>query len=93
MKIMAYAKWNLEDWDKVSKKNNAIQEERKKFPNRYPKPLSPPYHQGTGRIFRLYEGTEEQFANVVARWVPEMKWQLAAIFDGDDLEQALKRIK
>ena len=93
MKIMAYAKWDLKDWDKVSKKNTAIQEERKKFPNRYPKPLSVPYHQGTGKLIRLYEGTSEQFANLAARWVPELKWQFVTIFEGSDMEEALKRIK
>jgi hypothetical protein len=93
MKMIAYAKWNLNDRDKISKKNTAIQEERKKFPNRYPKPLSVPYYQGTGKLIRLYDGTHEQIANLAARWVPELKWQFVAIFEDSDMEEALKRIK
>lgn len=66
-----------------------IQEERKKFPDRYPKKLL--HQDGTpinyniagkaGRRFALYEGTEQQMINLAACWVPEMTWEFVPIFE------------
>ena len=92
MKAIGYAEYDLGDRDKVSKKNAAIQEERKKFHNRYPKGLSEVYYMDSGKLFRLYEGTEEQFANLMQRWVPEMSWHFVSIFTVSDGEEAAKRI-
>ena len=93
MKVIAYAKYDLKDADKVTKKNAAIQEERKKFPDRYPKPLSEVYYMETSKFFRLYEGTSEQFANIAARWVPEINFHFVSIHTISDSQEAMKRIK
>jgi hypothetical protein len=93
MKMLGYAKFDLKDWDSDFKKDAALHEERKKFPDRYPKQLCPDYFLETGKVFTLYEGTHEQFANLAAWWIPELNWQFVAIFEASDLQKALKRVK
>jgi hypothetical protein len=90
MKVIAYIEWCPEDAAKVTAKNNAIQEERKKFPDRYPKRLllqygTPIIFNISGRIgqgFGLYEGTDAQLRNLAARWIPEIKWTFKPILTG-----------
>jgi len=54
--------------DKTLTKNKQIQAERKQFPDRYLTRTSEGYFTQTGQSFRMYEGPEEQFTNLVARW-------------------------
>jgi hypothetical protein len=90
MKVIAYIEWRPEDAAKVTAKNNEIQEERKQFPDRYPKRLllqdgTPILFNIAGSIghgFGLYEGTEEQFWNLAVRWRPEVTWTFKPIFTG-----------
>jgi len=90
MKYIAYTEMNFEDVDKLIAKRDALQEERKKFPERYPKKLldqdgkhivfttSIPYGKG----FMLYEGNEEQLVNLAIHWMPELKLKYVPIFTG-----------
>lgn len=73
----------------LTKYNKEILAERKKYPNRYPKPLSPNYVFSIAEGFRLYEGTEEQLANLAKRWMPEIQMKYVGIFESVDLFEGL----
>jgi len=75
VKCIAYATLLTHDRAYFSKKNMEIQEERKKFPNRYPKRLIEPLWKTITEAIVIYEGTEEQFMNLSARWIPDIKFQ------------------
>ena len=89
MKYIAYFKMNPEDIDKVLAKYNVIQEERRKHPDMYPKPLSPNYSFSIEKGFRLYESTEEQLTNIIKRWIPEIKMTFVAIFNNIDIFEGM----
>ena len=93
MKAILYSEWNPEDLGKIVQKNREIQEERKKFPDRYPNPLSLAYTTRPGHSFRLYEGTEEQFINLATRWVPETKAEIVPIFESTMVFEAWEKLK
>ena len=75
MKCIAYATLLTDDREQVTKKNAVIQEERKQDPNRYPKRLVDPLWITISDGVIIYEGTEEQFMNLSARWIPELKFK------------------
>ena len=75
MKCIAYATLLTNDREKINKKNAVIQEERKKDPNRYPKRLVDPLWMTISDGVIIYDGTEDQFKNLSARWIPELKFK------------------
>ncbi len=90
MWFIGYTEWHGKDPDVHRAINDEIQEERKKYPDRYPKKLL--HQDGTpisftiacriGHGFNLYEASEEQLANLSARWFPEMTWKFVPIIKG-----------
>ena len=88
MKYIAYRDVSTDDPDVFRAKNNEIQEERKKYPDRYPKKLlsqdGTPIAGWTSarKGFQLYEATEEQLVNLAARWIPEMSHKFVALLEG-----------
>jgi len=89
MKYIAYFKCQPEDIDKIIVKNNEIQEDRRKHPDMYPKPLSPNYSFSSEKGFRLYESSEEQLINITKRWIPEIKITFVAIFKNIDIFEGM----
>jgi len=98
MKYIAYREVRTDVPGAFRAKNNAIQEERKKYPDRYPKKLL--FQDGTpigvwtsgSKGFNLYEATEEQMINLVARWIPETSWTFVAIYEGSKLGEAYDKL-
>jgi hypothetical protein len=95
MKFIGYWQSNSDDWDKMAAKNDAIQVERKQYPDRYPKKLR--YQDGSeiggrtgglGKGFVLYEGTEEQLINLAVRWWPEFSWTFVPMLDASMAQKA-----
>ena len=81
-----------EDAKKVTDKGKVIQEERKKFPDRYPKPLTPSYTMAVGKGVRLYEATEEQLIHLIAFWAPEGRWKFIPIFESTNVREAWNKM-
>ncbi|MEE8569772.1 MAG: hypothetical protein V3S97_02090 [Candidatus Bathyarchaeia archaeon] len=92
MKIIGYVEW-IGDMDEMIAKNNEIQEERKSFPDSYPMNISDGYFTQTGRSETLmYEGTEEQFTNLAARWLPEARWKFVLALDTYKVAEAYEKL-
>ena len=83
-----------------TEKDNEIQEERKKFPDRHPKRI---LHQDGTRVsyfisgrydrqFALYEGTEQQMINLAVRWFPEMIWEFIPILQSQKVGEARRKL-
>jgi hypothetical protein len=94
MKVLAYAHVQNPtlDIEKIRKKEAEVLEQRKKFPDRYPKQLSGAYTTEAGSLKRIYEGTKEQLANLLIFWWPEMLYRYEALFEDPDIVGAAKRI-
>ena len=75
MKCIAYVTLLTEDREHVTKKNAVIQEERKTNPHRYPQRLVDPLWMTITDGVIIYDGTEDQFKNLSARWIPELKFK------------------
>jgi hypothetical protein len=87
MRFIGIAEFNLEDYDKAVSKNKELQEERRKYPDRYPRKIllengeTTEFFMGSAhKAFVLYEGTENQIANLGQRWIPEAKWKFIPIY-------------
>lgn len=91
MKVIGYAEW-VGDMEKTLTKNKEIQAERKQFPDRYPTRISEGYFTQTGQSFRIYEGTEEQFTNLAARWLPEARWKFVLALETVKVAEAWERL-
>jgi hypothetical protein len=91
MKVIGYAEW-IGNMDEIVAKNKEIQEERKRFPDRYPKSISDGFFTQTGHSFRMYDGTEEQFTNLAARWLPEARWKFVLALDTYKVAEAWEKL-
>ncbi len=86
MKFIGYSFASI-DVDKIVAKYTKIQEERKQFPDRYPKMLQ--LQDGTPITFmvesrtgiQFYEATEEQLINLATRWLPEVTWEFVPLLN------------
>lgn len=102
MKYMSHVERKIEtaeDLEKIVAKNKAIQEERKQYPDRYPKRLL--HQDGTPILYStslmegigIYEGTEDQLMNLALRWLPEAKWTFTPIFESNRLVEMWEQLK
>ncbi len=86
MKYIGYSFASI-DVDKIVAKYTKIQEERKQFPDRYPKMLQ--LQDGTPITFmfesrkaiQFYEATEEQLINLATRWLPEVTFEFVPLLN------------
>jgi hypothetical protein len=81
MKCIAYATLLTDNREQITKKNAVIQEERKQDPNRYPKRLTDPLWMTISDGVIIYDGTEEQYMNLSARWIPELKFKYVLLIE------------
>ena len=83
MKCIWHWEWIGDPFEKNSdynKVNEKFQKALKEHPEDFPK-LSPGIHTGRGVGFRLADGTEQQYANLVALWAPVEDWRLEVYFE------------
>ena len=86
MKFIGYSFASV-DVEAIIAKYKKIQEERKQFPDRYPRMLK--LDDGTPVTFmvrsrkaiQFYEATEEQLINLSSRWLPEVTWEFVPLLD------------
>jgi hypothetical protein len=84
MKFIAF--WDVCDFDRAIEKSISFQMEREKAPDRFPKILYPPQFYAGSRGFTIVEvEREEQIANVVAHYVPEMSVKYFPLVDAQTL--------
>ena len=100
MKYVGYSFWGPGfDVGKVIAKKTEIDEEREKFPDRYPKFLrlkdGAPVMIMLGqsdKALQLYEATEEQLINLTARWIPEVRWEFVPLLNKGNLIEAFHKL-
>ena len=80
MKFIAYNEYDPKDFEKVLEKTAQIAEERKKEPNKYPKPISALYGISGRGGFMLYEvDNDEQLMNLTIFYFPYLTFEFVAI--------------
>ena len=100
MKIIAYIESNLEEsfgdvMNKYAEKRKKIREEREKFPDKYPKHISPGYNVGViGKGIHLYEvENEDQIINLTLFWKPELKFEWKPLFESAKVFELYEKMK
>lgn len=80
MRFMAFAKSRPEDMEKVLAKLRKLQEERKKFPDKYPKILFSSHIMEYNTV-TIYEAeNEEQLINFYLHYLPEVQHKFVPMF-------------
>lgn len=86
MRFIVYYEFCPEDFDKVITKMRKLQEERKKYPGKYPKTLFPPQVTGYCKGFTLFDvENEEQRARIGMHYFPELKLKWVPISNSSDI--------
>jgi hypothetical protein len=99
MRYIGIFKVKTDDNSKMVAKYRAVQEERKLFPDRYPKPLK--LEDGSiarGRIslnkgIYLYDGTPEQTINLAVRYHPEMEIKFIPCLNPVKIREAFEKLE
>jgi hypothetical protein len=82
MKYLAICKWNPEDVEKVFARARVSFKERDEGTDKYPKFVFSPHMMiGKNKTFMVYEGSEEQLANVVHHWLGLARWKFIPIIE------------
>ncbi len=82
MKFITYWQFRRENDDKVIAKNRSFAEERKRFPDKFPKVVYPAHMMGIGdKSFSVYETDDErQLQNLIMHYFPEVNIEIVPIF-------------
>ena len=93
MKFIIFWQYSREDDDKVIAKNRSLAEERKKFPEKFPKVVYPAHMMGIGdKSFSVYEADDErQLQNLIMHYFPEVKIEIVPIFPVSAFPESLGR--
>jgi hypothetical protein len=75
MRFILFWEFNPEDMDKANAMEKALIEERTKYPEKYPKDVTPmhPYLDGYCRGLQIVEGDQDQLRRLVHFMFPEVK--------------------
>jgi hypothetical protein len=95
MQYIGFWEFEPKDIEDVIKKYYGFKKFAEKFGFAgYPKPISPSYQIGEVHGFQLFEADEEeQIANLMAFYRPEMKWEFTPIVHSKESIQAYYRTK
>jgi len=82
VKFITFWQFSREDDDKVVAKNRSLVEEKKKFPDKFPRVVYPAHMMGIGdKSFSVYEADDErQFQNLIMHYFPEVYLEIIPIF-------------
>ena len=80
--FIIFWQFSREDDDKVVAKNRSLVEEKKKFPDKFPKVVYPAHMMGVGeKAFSVYETDDErQLQNLIMHYFPEVYIEIIPIF-------------
>ena len=93
MKFIAFWEWCPEDDDKMRENTNKLIEERKKFPDKYPKILFPGHVMGYCKGFQIYEANEDQRLNLEWFRYPLMKIKWVPISSAEKVMEIHQKIR
>jgi hypothetical protein len=94
MKHLAIYEFNPVDWKKIIERAKIAQAERKEGTDKYPEFVFPPHSMiGANKGFTVYEGSEEQLANVANHWIGLVKYKFIPIIESyKEIELYEKRV-
>ena len=95
MKFIAFFEWDPKDREKARKKLSKLLEERKKYPDKYPKDLSKAQYLGTlSKGFNIYEAkNEEQLINFTLHYSPELKVKWVPLLESTKVTEIWDKMK
>ena len=94
MKVIAFYELRPEDFDKVIAKDQKLHEERKRFPEKFPKKLFPDCITGYCKGFVIYEvDNEEQLMNLQMHLFPEMRFKFVPLIDAEKFMETYVKMK
>lgn len=94
MRYTLYFEFDLREAKKVFERNEKIQADKAKHPEKYPKDVYPPQGHLFGKPagFYLVEGTPEQVFNFTQAWMGLKLFRVEAVRDAESLPEMTKRV-
>ena len=93
MRYALYFEFDVREAKEVFERNDKIQADTAKHPDKYPKDVYPPQGHLFGKPagFYLVEGTPEQVFNFTQAWMGLKQFRVEAITDADDLPDMARK--